>query len=135
MNAVRNLVALVAIAFAATTASAQFVKGNEAVKVMPDGSKKVETPSTAGALLAKPCPAAKAGCAGGGWKMVETPDGLMECTEVYARPTTCRPSTYGKEKLSRVWVVKTGPEWKHCQYPDLTKSCVGIKSLPNPAVQ
>lgn len=135
MKAVRHLLALGALALAATSASAQFVKGNEAVKVMPDGSKKVETPSTAGALLAKPCPAAKAGCAGGGWKMVETTSGLMECTEVYARPTTCRPSTYGSEKLSRVWVVKTGTEWKHCQYPDLTKSCVGIKSLPNPAVQ
>ena len=135
MKALRHLLALGVLALAATAASAQFVRGNQAVKIMPDGSKKVETPSTAGALLAKPCPAAKAGCAGGGWKMVETPDGLMECTEVYARPTTCRPSTYGKEKLSRVWVVKTGPEWKHCQYPDLTRGCVGIKSLPNPAVQ
>jgi hypothetical protein len=44
MKAVRHLLALVALALAATTASAQFVKGNEAVKVMPDGTKKVETP-------------------------------------------------------------------------------------------
>ena len=84
MKAVRHLLALVALALAATTASAQFVKGNEAVKVMPDGTKKVETPPTAGALLAKPCPAATPGCSGGGWKMVETPEGLMECTEVFA---------------------------------------------------
>ena len=34
MKAVRQLLALVALALAATTASAQFVKGNEAVKVM-----------------------------------------------------------------------------------------------------
>jgi hypothetical protein len=135
MNAFRNLVALVAIAFAASAASAQFVKGNEAVRVMPDGIKKVETPPTAGALLAKPCPAATPGCSGGGWKMVETPDGLMECTEVYARPTTCRTSTYGSEKRSRVWVVKIGSGWNHCQYPDLAKGCVSIKSLPNAAVQ
>lgn len=135
MKAVRHLLALVALTLAATTASAQFVKGNEAVKVMPDGTKKVETPPTAGALLAKPCPAATPGCSGGGWKMVETPEGLMECTEVYARPTTCRTSTYGSEKRSRVWVVKTGSEWKHCQYPDLGKACVSIKSLPSPAVQ
>jgi hypothetical protein len=40
MKAVRHLLALVALALAATTASAQFVKGNEAVKVMPDGTKK-----------------------------------------------------------------------------------------------
>ena len=70
MNAVRNLVALVAIAFAATTASAQFVKGNEAVKVMPDGTKKVETPPLPAATLGAPCPATKSGCAGGGWKML-----------------------------------------------------------------
>mgnify|MGYP000146140430 CR=1 FL=1 len=135
MKGVRHLLALVAMALAATAASAQFVKGNEAVKLMPDGTKKVEMPPTAGALLAKPCPAAKAGCAGGGWKMIETPDGLMECTEVYARPTTCQASTYGSAKRSRVWVVKAGSEWKHCQYPDLSKGCVSIKSLPNAAVQ
>ena len=48
MKAVRHLLALVALALAATTASAQFVKGNEAVKVMPDGTKKIETAATSG---------------------------------------------------------------------------------------
>lgn len=135
MKAARHLLALLALTCAGMSAHAQFVKGNEAVKVMPDGSKQVETPPTAGALLAKPCPAAEPGCSGGGWKMVELPGGLMECTEVYARPGTCRKSTYGAEKRSRVWVVKVGNEWKHCQYPDLGKACVSIKSLPSPAVQ
>jgi hypothetical protein len=112
------------------------VKGNEAVKVMPDGTKKVETPPTALPLLAAPCTAAYSSVfTASGWRMVETAEGLMECTEVYARPSTCRASTYGSEKRSRVWVVKTGSEWKHCQYPDLSKGCVSIKSLPNPAVQ
>src|SRR5574337_1283411 len=95
-----------AVALATGIASAQYVKGNEAVKVMPDGSKRVEMPPTAGALLAKPCPATKAGCAGGGWMMVETPEGLLECTEIYARPGTCRTSTFGSEKRSRLWIVK-----------------------------
>ena len=116
-------------------ANAQFVKGNEAVTVATDGTRKVETPPTAGALLAKPCPATDAACTGGGWKMVETRDGLMECTEVYARPTTCRSSTYGSEKRARVWVVKSGAEWKHCSYPDMSKGCTSIKSLPSPVVQ
>lgn len=119
----------------AGAASAQFVKGNEAVKVMPDGKTKVETPPTAGALLTKPCPASDPACTGGGWKMVETASGLMECTEVYARPGTCRASTYGAEKRSRVWVVKVGADWKHCTLPDMSKGCVSIKSLPTPAVQ
>jgi hypothetical protein len=135
MKATRHILVLLALACAGMSAHAQFVKGNEAVKVMPDGSKKVETPPTAGALLAKPCSAAEPGCSGGGWKMVELSGGLMECTEVYARPGTCRKSTYGAEKRSRVWVVKVGNEWKHCQYPDLGKACVSIKSLPSPAVQ
>ena len=114
---------------------AQFVKGNEAVTVAADGSRKVETPPTSGALLAKPCPASDPACSGGGWKMVETSDGLMECTEAYARPTTCRRSTYGSEKRPRVWVIKSGAQWKHCSYPDLSKGCVSLKSLPSPVVQ
>ncbi|MEO7852441.1 MAG: hypothetical protein ABIR94_09355, partial [Rubrivivax sp.] len=67
-----------AIALASVSAVAQFVKGNEAITVMPNGAKQVVTPPTAGALLAKPCLASNAGCSGGGWKMVETPEGLME---------------------------------------------------------
>lgn len=135
MRAVRRLLAMIALVIASTSSMAQFVKGNEAVKVMPDGTKKVETPPIAGALLTKPCPAINPACTGGGWKMVETDAGLMECTEVYARPTTCRASTYGAEKRSRVWVVKTGAAWKHCTLPELSKACVSIKSLPTPAVQ
>ena len=135
MRSVVQRVASIAFVLMSGAASAQFVKGNEAVKVMPDGTRRVETPSTSGALLAKPCPATDPGCSGGGWKMVETPVGLMECTEVYARPSTCRASTYGSEKRSRVWVVKIGAEWKHCPYPDSRRGCTSIKSLPNPVVQ
>jgi len=135
MKAVQPLILCAALAVGSTASFAQFVKGNEAVKVMPDGSKKVATPPTAGALLAKPCPAAQPGCSGGGWKMVETADGLMECTEIYARSGTCRASTYGGEKRSRLWIVKTGSQWMHCQYPDLSSKCVSVKSLPFSAVQ
>jgi len=135
VKVVQLIVVFAALAVGPSTALAQFVKGNEAVKVMSDGSKKVEKPPTAGALLAKPCPAAEPGCSGGGWKMVETNDGLMECTEVYARPSTCRASTYGAEKRSRLWIVKTGSQWMHCQFPDLSSKCVSIKSLPFSAVQ
>ncbi len=128
-------IASTALIIAGATAHAQFVKGNEAVRILPDGTRKVETPPTAGALLANPCPATRAGCSGGGWKMVETVDGLMECTEIYARATTCRPSTYGTQKLARVWVIKVGSRWQHCSYPDISKRCVGIADLPNPAIQ
>ena len=53
MKAVRLLLVPIALALAASTASAQFVKGNEAVKVMPDGSLNVETPPLPAATAAR----------------------------------------------------------------------------------
>ena len=135
MKIVQSLLVCAALAVASTASLAQFVKGNEAVKVMPDGSKRVETPPLPSASLGKPCPAVQAGCAGGGWLMVETNTGLVECTEIYARPGTCRTSTYGTEKRSRPWIVKSGSQWMQCQYPDLAGKCVSTKSLPTSAVQ
>ncbi|MDE2567091.1 MAG: hypothetical protein KGL50_15020 [Burkholderiales bacterium] len=120
------------MAVASVVTHAQFVKGNEAVTVLPDGSKKVETPplpSTGPAMRAKPC-AANAGCHAGAWHMVETSDGLKECTEPFARPTTCRASTYGAKKLSRLWIVKKGKTWLWCQYPDLGSKCVDMNARP-----
>ena len=128
------MVAVVASAMP-LAATAQFVKGNEAVRVAADGAKKVETPPTAGAVLAAPCLAERKGCAGGGWMMVETNAGLMECTEIYARSGTCRTSTYGSQKVSRLWIVKTAGQWKQCQLPDLGSKCVSTKALPFSAVQ
>jgi hypothetical protein len=130
MNIVQAFLVFGAIAVASTASFAQFVKGNEAVKAMPDGSRHVETPPIPGPVLGKPCPAALAGCAGGGWLMVEANDGLVECTEIYARPGTCRKSTYGNEKRLRLWIVKSKSQWLQCQYPDLTRTCVSTKSLP-----
>ena len=135
MRVVQLIVVFAALVVGSSTALAQFVKGNEAVKAMADGSKKVETPPLPSVPLGKPCPAAQAGCAGGGWLMVETSDGLVECTEIYARPGTCRPSTYGTEKRSRLWIVKTSSQWMQCQYPDVASKCVSTKSLPTSAVQ
>jgi hypothetical protein len=135
MKVVHYLLAPVALALAASNASAQFVKGNEAVKLMPDGTKRVETPPLPAVPLGAPCPATKAGCAGGGWKMLEAPSGLVECTEVFARPGTCRKSTYGTEKRSRVWIVKAKGEWTQCERPDLSGKCVSLKSFPVSAVQ
>ena len=135
MKVVQPLILCAALAVGSTASFAQFVRGNEAVKVMPDGSKRVETPPLPSASLGKPCAAAQAGCAGGGWLMVETPNGLMECTEIYARAGTCRPSTYGIEKRTRLWIVKSGAQWMQCQYPDMASKCVSTKSLPTSAVQ
>ena len=115
-----------------TAAFAQFVKGNEAVTHLPNGTKHVETaplPATGPIRSSKPCNAT-AGCNAGAWHMVETNEGLAECTEAYARPGTCRASSYGATKLSRLWVVKTGRNWLQCQYPDLGSKCVNMFARP-----
>lgn len=138
--------ALVALALASglgpPAARAQFVAGNEAVVVRPDGTRQVLTPplpARGPAHRSRPCPA-DAGCHAGPWHMVETARGLVECTEPFARPTTCRASTYGATKLARVWVVKRGPTWLWCQYPDPGSRCVDMharppSNLPHDAVQ
>lgn len=141
MKVVATLLAA-AIAVFCTATQAQLVKGNEAVKVQPDGSKKVETPPlpvTGPMRSTKPCMAADS-CYAGSWLMVETSVGLVECTEAYARPGTCRSSTYGAKKMSRLWVVKRGSDWLQCQYPDIGSKCVNMfarppANLPYDAVQ
>ena len=132
MKIVQHLILGAALVVASTASFAQFVKGNEAVKVLPDGSKRVETPpipATGPASKSKPC-AANAGCHAGAWHMLETNDGLKECTEPFARPTTCRNSTYGTQKLSRLWIAKKGTTWLWCQYPDLGSKCVDMNARP-----
>ncbi|MCV2366986.1 hypothetical protein [Roseateles oligotrophus] len=122
-----------------TPAEAQFVKGNEAIKVTAAG-KKVETPPVpASASVDKVCEAAGT-CHASTWRMVETEAGLVECTEAYARPGSCRTSTYGTQKLYRLWVVKRGKEWVQCQYPDLQSKCTPMfvrppANLPYDALQ
>lgn len=117
-----------------TAAHAQFVKGNEAVTFTLDGIRQVDMP-TLPAGLGPPCPAARSACAAGGWKMLETLAGLQECTEFYARPGTCKASTYGTEKRPRVWVVKSKSQWLQCQFPALSSKCVSTKALPFDAIQ
>lgn len=140
----RSHTLLVALMFAVfgASANAQFVKGNDAVRASNTGEQLVELaplPSSGPIRKTKSC-LAQAGCHAGPWHMVETRDGLMECTEVYAREGTCRRSSYGTTKLSRIWVVKTGGQWLQCQFPDLGSKCVKVfapppTNLPYPAVQ
>lgn len=142
MNRFHTFPFVLVLASFSAIASAQFVKGNEAVRATAAGERLVDLapmPSTGPIRKTKPCLAA-AGCHAGPWHMVETRDGLQECTEVYAREGTCRPSSYGTTKLSRIWVVKASGQWLQCQYPDLGSKCVKVfapppTNLPYPAVQ
>jgi hypothetical protein len=142
MNQIHTLAVVLTLAAFSTSASAQFVKGNEAVRDSTTGERLVELaplPSSGPIRKTKPC-LAQAGCHAGPWHMVETLEGLMECTEVYAREGTCRKSSYGTTKLSRIWVVKAGGQWLQCQHPNLGSKCVKVfapppTNLPYPAVQ
>ena len=130
-------VAVLSSALLSVNVQAQYVKGNEAVKTTASG-KSVETPPIP-ASVGKVC-AANGKCYAGAWRMVETNSGLMECTEPFGREGSCRASTYGAQKLSRVWVIKRGSEWQQCQFPDLGSKCTPIfarppASLPADAVQ
>lgn len=136
MNLTRTVISVLTLASAVASAQAQFVKGNEAVKVLPDGTRMVETPPLPPRItLPAPCKAQRPSCGVGGWLMVETPDGLEECTEFYARPGSCRASTYGTEKLPRRWIVKLKGQWMQCQRPDITSICISTKALPTILVQ
>ena len=135
MNNIPLLITAATFLFHGGAARAQFVVGNEAVQIRADGGRRVETPPLPPGSMPPPCPASRLSCAGSGWRMVETKEGLRDCTEIYARPSTCRPSTYGKEKASRLWIVKVRGEWLQCQRPDLRSKCVSTKALPYSAVQ
>ena len=132
MKARTYLLNSLALLLAAGAAHAQFVKGNEAVKVLPDGTRQVTTPpmpTTGPASRTKPC-SASGGCHAGPWHMVETEAGLRECTEPFVRPNACRESTYGSQKLSRLWIAKKGDIWLWCQHPDLGGKCVDMNARP-----
>lgn len=135
MNTVQHLAALSALALASSGACAQFVRGNEAVGLNADGTVRVETPPLPKATLGKPCPATRPTCSTAGWRMVETQDGLRECTEFYARPGTCRASSFGIEKRPRQWIVKSKGQWLQCERPDLGSRCISLSALPNTVIQ
>jgi hypothetical protein len=106
--------------------SAQFVKGNEAISSGSPGRPELPPIPRAYPPVCSP----GAACPTMLWYMVETSDGLQECTESHARPGSCRPSSYGSRRLSRVWVVKSKGVWLQCQYPELQSKCVPIFGKP-----
>ena len=124
-----TLVAAPCCALGVDSVYAQFVKGNEAVTVMPDGSKQVETPPLPPASLGQAVPRRASGLRG---RRLE--DGrdrraaCMECTEFYARPGTCRASTYGTREASRVCGSSSHKSPVAAMpVPDLASKCVSTE--------
>jgi len=63
----------------------------------------------------------------GDLRVIETPQGLMDCSgTLWFHPKACSPSTFGREKRLRTWIVMMDQRWFACGSRDSAKSCVPI---------
>ena len=121
--AVGVLLALVGLATHAAPTSPAF-PGNEAVRVV-GGKTVVEAPPLTaasqryikgGAKLPPPS-------ATGEVFMIESQQGLMECRGTYLSESGCVPSSLGTTKRPRLWTVKLGGVWQHCDSRATSRKC------------
>ena len=98
--------------------------GNEAVRIV-NGKRVVEAPPLTaasqryvkgGAKLPPPS-------AAGEVFMIEGPQGLLECRGTYLSESGCVPSSLGKTKRPRLWTVKLGGVWQHCDSRAASHKC------------
>ena len=121
--AVALLLALVGASAHAETRSPAF-PGNEAVRLV-SGKTVVEAPPLTaasqryvkgGAKLPPPS-------ATGEVFMIESQQGLMECRGTYLSESGCVPSSLGTTKRPRLWTVKLGGVWQHCDSRAASRKC------------
>ena len=114
---------LFALACAAAHAEPAF-PGNEAVRLV-SGKTVVEAPPLTaasqryikgGAKLPPPS-------ATGEVFMIESQQGLMECRGSYLSESGCVPSSLGTTKRPRLWTVKLGGVWQHCDSRAASRKC------------
>ena len=98
--------------------------GNEAVRLV-SGKTVVEAPPLTaasqryvkgGAKLPPPS-------ATGEVFMIESQQGLMECRGTYLSESGCVPSSLGTTKRPRLWTVKLGGVWQHCDSRATSRKC------------
>ena len=98
--------------------------GNEAVRLVKGKAVVEAPPLTAasqryvkgGAKLPPPS-------AAGEVFMIEGPLGLMECRGTYLSESGCVPSSLGTTKRPRLWTVKLGGVWQHCDSRAASRKC------------
>ena len=121
--AVGLLLALLGVATYAEPTSPTF-PGNEAVRLV-SGKTVVEAPPLTaasqryvkgGAKLPPPS-------ATGEVFMIESQQGLMECRGTYLSESGCLPSSLGTTKRPRLWTVKLGGVWQHCDSRATSRKC------------
>ena len=118
-------------------------QGNEAVQLMPDGTKRVETPPlpTTGPIQVDQ--ALRRGRELPWWRLAdafETQDGLLGARKRTRDRAPAVRIDHGTTRLLRLWVVKSGGAWLQCQLPDIASRCVNMAArppanLPYPAVR
>ena len=122
-TAIGLLFALTCATVRAEPASPAF-PGNEAVRIV-NGKKVVEAPPLTaasqryvkgGAKLPPPS-------AAGEVFMIEAQQGLMECRGTYLSDSGCVPSSLGTKKRPRLWTVKLGGVWLHCDSRTQSRKC------------
>ena len=121
--AIGALFALVCVTAQAEPTGPAF-PGNEAVRLV-SGKTVVEAPPLTaasqryvkgGAKLPPPS-------ATGEVFMIESQQGLMECRGTYLSESGCVPSSLGTTKRPRLWTVKLGGVWQHCDSRAASRKC------------
>ncbi len=103
-----------------------YAEGNEAVGKEAAGNRKVELPPAPVGRSGKPQllnPTPMPVTSSGFVYMIETNDGLTECSHADIRSGECQPSTIGTKKRSRIWVVKRNAKWWLCGSPARSAEC------------
>jgi hypothetical protein len=120
---------IVAAALLAAQASAAADAWNEAVSIGKNGKRSVELPPKVGKWPDVPPGKWAEPPVPGSAFVLEGPDGLVECAQVYFRPgkfcNQYRPGMYAKPR-NRAWVVKRGGKWLLCPELKATAGCTGI---------
>lgn len=105
---------------------------NEAVRILPDGSRKVELPPGPRhkgfqnfSRTADPWPA------GGRLPsfVIDTERGPLECTMRWV-DNSCRTYVPGRDRRPRAWVLKRQGTWTICPRRDSAARCTSYTGLP-----
>ena len=132
MNRWRELIAyqliaatvLLLLSLAAISAERYLPEANEIFTTDKDGVKRIMLPPVpvdrnGKRVVAKAKPLAAAVYL----YMIQTFDGLVECSEPAIEQGACRPSSIGSYVSYRTWVVRRSGKWLHCDGPGRQAKC------------
>ena len=115
---------LLLVSLAAISAERYLPEANEIFTTDKDGVKRIMLPPVpvdrnGKRVVAKAKPLAAAVYL----YMIQTFDGLIECSEPAIEQGACRPSSIGNYVSYRTWVVRRSGKWLHCAGPAKDAKC------------